>query len=258
MAGSRTKWWILALVSLAALAPSAWVMFDRAAAYYRAAEREQYVFSPVASRGFEYAGRAVALTDVPEPTGAGGVGVAVRYGDEELVLPATIEPGREELPGLVRHEDWLRVLRFVPRGGRTMADLERAIAAGEVRDRIVIVVKRPRSVDSRTGHVWRKEWSFDFYELTPEGGFRVERLHYPTNRAGHEPKAGQLAPGSWQLEAALMLMPAGTRPARSFTDDAIAAMGWTLPAAGVSLLGLTFALAFALSPRGRVSRTASS
>lgn len=250
MPRSRRTWLILAAASLAALAPSLWALGLRIVGYYRDNARELYVFSPLTAREFTYAGHPVSLTDTTDE--AGNPAVRLRYGDQERFLPAPVDPYPEAVPGLLRHERWLRLLRFAARGRLSPEEFQRQIESGQIADRLVVVAMRPRSgPDVRTGHTWRRDLSFDFYELLPDGSIATERLHYPTNRPGREPKPGQLHPGTWQMDAAMLLLRPGEAPAQSFSNDAIEVLGWTLPVAAVSFLVLTLSLAFAAAPSRR-------
>jgi hypothetical protein len=226
----------LAVLCLAVLLLSVWRMGQRVAAFNAGPERRAWAFIPVNSRSFTYAGRPVTITDAADD--AGKVTVTIQYGEERLVLPATIPPGSAQLPDLVRHQDWLKILRFTERGQRSMQEVQRLVERGELRDRLVAVVRRPKAEDDRTlGQGWRKQWAFDFHEFTPAGGFTTESFDYPTGRTIDKPKPGQLREGTWQFEAALFVMPPLGKPNPKFTADALHAMGWTLPAAAFAGLG---------------------
>lgn len=245
----------LALASLALACVSVPLMALRIAHFRRTDGRTLYVFQPVADRGFVYAGRPVTILDRPEPDG--GVTVVVHYGERQLELPASLPPGSEQLPGLLRHEDWLRVLRFAERSGMSAREFEEGVAAGRIADRLVLVTRRPVSgPDERSGAVPERDWAFTFHEFLPDGSISTERSFFPTNRPGRAAKPSQLQDGTWQMSAALMLMPPSARPNREFSMGAVRAMGWTLPASGVSLLVLTLSLALWAAPeRPRPGRT---
>jgi hypothetical protein len=228
---------LFALLCSAALLLSVWRMGLRVAAFNASPGRQAWAFIPVNAREFTYAGRPVRITDSDDD--AGGIVVTIAFGDERLALPATIPPGPAQLPNLVRHEDWLKILRFTERGQRSLGEVQRLVESGQLRDRLVAVVRRPKAVDDRTlGQGWRKQWAFDFYEFLPGGGFSRESLDYPSGRTIDKPKPGQLREGTWQFEAALFVMPPLGKPNPKFTADALHAMGWTLPAAAFSGLGV--------------------
>jgi hypothetical protein len=240
----------LALLCLAVLALSIRAMGGRIAAFNAQPERRTWLFRVINDRAFDYAGRRAEVRD--ETDESGRVVVAIAYGDDVLRLPATIPPRFENLPGLKRHEDWLRVLRFAERGARSEQEVEDAVRRGEIRDRLVAVVRRPKVDDPRTlGQGWRKQWAFDFYEFLPEGGFASHTLDYPTGRSIDKPRPGQLVQGTWEFDAALFVMPPMGKPSPKFTGDALHAMGWTLPAAAFSGLGLLGAVVYLLIVRRR-------
>jgi hypothetical protein len=234
---SRRAAALLALFCLAALLLSVWRMGQRVAAFNASPGRQAWAFIPVNSRSFSYAGRPVRISDIAD--GGGREAVMIDYGDEHQLLPATIRPGPEQLPNLVRHQDWLKILRFTERGQRSMEEVQRLVESGQLQDRLVAVVRRPKAEDERTlGQGWRKQWAFDFHEFRPEGGFSRESFDYPSGRTIDKPKPGQLREGTWQFEAALFVMPPLGKPNPKFTADALHAMGWTLPTAAFSGLGL--------------------
>lgn len=274
MPRSRTTALLIALASIAGVAAGTWSMARRVAAFNAVSTRELYVFMPVDARRFTYAGREVSLIDEQDQQGRDWV--VLRYGDDEARLLASIPPRPAGLPGLLRHEDWLRVLRFAPRRGVPFDELQQRIEAGEVADRLVIVTRHPRpGADASTyGEVARSDWAFEFRELLPEGGIGHQRLRFPetrrslrrrqsqAERAGRdtpERREDELVHGTWQFEAALMTMPAGWLSAPgggeappTFEGDAVRALGWTLPVTGIS--GVTLALSCAFLAAGRRQR----
>lgn len=245
---SRTRRlaFLCGLASLTLLGASLWQMSHKV---NRAlAGKVRQVFMPLKDPEFTFAGREVVLTyEAPEGEGAGtpqnpGL-IRVKYGDESLPIQVTIPPdaGKLQLPLITAHEDWMQVLRFTE---GTAADLQRVdakIDEGVLPDRLVIVTRiPPQGVDPSTwGRIRRKEWSFAFYEFLPEGGFRKEQLRFPTSKRYEPNRAGELAEGTWQFGAALMVMPKGTVPSPRFADDGLRAMGWTLPGAAVGASGAT-------------------
>jgi hypothetical protein len=226
--------WALAALSVLLLLFSGWFMAQRIADFHSEHRRNIFLFKEVDDRSFTYANRKVTLTDETDKAGVDYVNVA--YGDETLRLRVTI-PGMKELPGLRPHMDWLRVVRFLPMQGGDAVDAVKASFNGENVDRLVIVTRTPPAgADPKTwGSVWRKDWVFDFYEFNPAGGFNREKLNYPTTRRSEPEKAGELAENSWQMQAALLLMPKGMGPNYKPKNDALSAVGWTLPVAGTSV-----------------------
>jgi hypothetical protein len=225
-------------------------MMRRVARFHDEVPRQIFAFQRVILQSFSFAGRDVVLED--DLSNPEQPFVVVRYGSDELRLRVTI-PGNPVLPPEVRHADWMRVMRFIPAAGMTVEEAKRKIDTGEIPDRLVIVTRTPRAgVDPQTwGSVWKRDWEFDFYEFLPEGGFRRERLSYPTARGARQPRPGELQENTWQLQAALHLMPqAGAiGPTRNFSQDGLSAAGWTLPLAAFSGLVCAIAIAFSLRPR---------
>jgi hypothetical protein len=120
-----------------------------------------------------------------------------------------------------------------------------------------VAARRPLTgPDPRTGDVWRRDWTFDFHELLPDGTIQSASLRTPKTKGDKAPKPDELRPGTWEMEAALLLMP-GTppdslnisRPAAAFKGDAVHAMGWTLPTAAAMALGFLAFAAMAGAPR---------
>jgi hypothetical protein len=240
---------ILALACLAAFAVSVAGLIGRIRAFNTDAGRTMFTFKVVNDRGFRYADRAVSLMDEEKD---GQTVVVVRYGERELRLLATIPPGSAQLPGLVRHSDWLRVVRFT---AYQRGDLREHLEKGN--DRLAIVTRRPLTApDPRTGQVWARDWLFEFHEFKPDGSVTSESLRYPRTKGDKDPRPGELRPNTWQMDAAMGMMPGSPpdslnfgRPTAAFKDDALRNAGWTLPAAVVSALGLVACLAVLLGPR---------
>jgi hypothetical protein len=242
----------LSIISLAVFALSVVVMAQRVAAHYQAQPRPLFAFKTINDREFTFAGRPVSLTD--EGQGEETV-LVLRYGDQTVRIPAGVAPKDPQLPGLVRHGDWLRVYRFAERGRSDPQEFQNLIEHGA--DRLAVVSRRPISgPDQRNNIVWRNDWKFEFRELLPDGSIRDETLLYPKVRPNRAAKPGQLQEGTWEHDAAMTLMPTFGRPNVSFTTDALHTMGWTLPAAAFSGLVLMFALVFLFAPRGHWGRPA--
>lgn len=212
------------------------------------ATRELFVFERLDARESRYAGRPLTLTDERD---AAGESVRVRYGDAEFVLRPSVPPGPESLPGLVRHESWMQVLRFAPRRGLSLRELQRKIDAGEIADRLAVVTRtlRPGADPATWGEVWHKDWTFDFHEIKPDGTIAHERLKYPGNRSGRPAGEGELVQGTWQFDAALMVMPKGAVPKAQFREDGWKAMGWMLPVSMACLLAFVLLVIAAYSSR---------
>lgn len=252
-AGSRGRV-VAALAATACLVGvivSVWSLAGRIHAYNTRPDRKVYTFMPVEVRSFAFAGRPVAIQD--HQTESQTV-VEITYGERSLRIPASIKPGPAELPGLARHADWLRVFRFAEWRG-SPEEFKARIDQGQ--DRLVVVIRRPRiAPDPRTGEVPRTEWLFDFHEFLPDGTIATHTLRYPKTRGDREPAPDELKRNTWEMDAAMSLMPGASpdtlsfgRPSASFKDDALRVAGWTFPTAVVSVLGLMASLVYLMAPR---------
>ncbi|MFZ2874449.1 MAG: hypothetical protein WAZ94_08195 [Phycisphaerales bacterium] len=250
----RSRISALALALLAALA-AFWCVRDMSArirAFLQENPPNIYAFLPILTREFTFEGRVVSLTDESVPDKPASL--LVRYGDAEVHVPVTIPP-RHKLPGLVTHEDWLRVMLFAPRSGITMEAFEEGVRSGSIQTRLAVVSRTPpEGFDPEGwGAVRKKDWTFDFWELRPDGVVDHKTLKYPTARGLKEPRPGELHENTWEFQAALLLMPnAGKKgPTHNFYGDALSAAGWRLPAAAFFGLVATVGVAFAAAPSGR-------
>lgn len=257
---TRKTWLTVAMVSLVVMVGCGWLMTSRIRVFLKEHPPEVYVFRKLDRREFIYAGRPVTLTD--DNTNPLAPTLVLKYGEVVERIPVRVvnadRPQRDVLPGLLPHEDWLRVLRMARVSGETPKTFLEKLDKGDVPDRLVLVARipRPGSDPATWGSVWKKDWEFDFFELMPTGEItKYPRLGYPTTRGMKKPKEGELREGTWQYQAALQTMPqAGAiGPTRNFFGNAIAAASWTLPAAAFSGLVCTYAVVFGLAPRrGRV------
>lgn len=226
------------------------IMVKRIVAFHEQNPRVFYQFKQIDLREFNYAGRPITITDEPEKGSAEAV--IVHYGDQTLRIRRTLPPGVDGLPGLQEHVDWLRVMRFADASGMSQEEFQRRLGSAELPDRLVFITRssRPGANPESWGKVWKRDWSFDFYELKPDGTIEHDRLRYPTAMRMKEPKPGELHENTWQFQAAMYLMPQGGNagPTRNFRNDALAAAGWTLPASMFSGLTGVIAIIFALAP----------
>lgn len=246
----------VALVSAAVLAVSVTVMARRVSAFHGQAGVALPVFSRIDQREFSFRGIPVSLSDERD---AEGEAVVVRFGERELRLRPGAPVLDPQVPGLARHASWLAVLRVVERGGVGPVELGEMLARDEAGDRLVIVARDARRSLDGTAHGLGRpaDWTFDLHELRPDGTIRTERFGFPRTRrevaAGEGSAAGvpPLEEGTWQYFAALMTIPLGARPTPAFTRDAVSEMGWTLPAAALAGLALTWAIPSLAAPRRR-------
>ncbi|GDX99333.1 hypothetical protein LBMAG48_17370 [Phycisphaerae bacterium] len=262
---TRRRWLTIALISFIITLLAGGLMTARIRTFLKANPPEVYVFRKVDKREFIYAGRPVTLLD--DNTNPQTPTLVLSYGEATQRIPVTVanvdRPQRNALPGLLPHEDWLRVLRMARVTGETPKSFLAKLDKGEVPDRLVIVARipRPGSDPATWGSVWKKDWQFDFYELLPSGEIaKYPRLAYPTTRGMKKPKDGELHEGTWEYQAALQTMPqAGAiGPTRNFFGNAIAAASWTLPLAAFAGLTCTYALIFGLAPTRKTTNAGKS
>ncbi len=274
MKRNRSGAWVGVAISLAALLVGCAVLAQRVHAFNRDHPRNTPYFFVLDLTSFLYHGRQVQIVDRLDDKGVGFVEVS--YDQDVAAIPVGV-PSLHPLPGLARHEDWLRVMFVAPPAeGQSYESFVQAINKGEIEPRLVLVSRHlnPGIDDSRfglevdsssreRGETMRKRWTFGFLELMPQGGFRqwsrtfpesqrsYERRVLAANRAG-EPKPDrdpdELAEDSWEWHAALHVIPSGKAPNRTFQHDALIAAGWSLPVASLGVIGLLISLAIALAP----------
>lgn len=264
---------IAVALSLAALLVGGWNLASRIREYNQLNPRRTPYFIVIDQTRFAFLGREVSISDRLDEQGQGDLEVA--FGEDRALIPVGV-PNPYPLPGLARHEDWLRVMFVAPSEGLTYEQFEQAVREGSITPRLVFVSRRlnPGIDDSRfnlqiestsreRGETMRKRWTFGFLELLPDGGFRQWERKYPesqrsferrvlaASRAG-EPKPerdpDELMEDSWEWHAALHVIPAGKAPNRSFQHDALISAGWTLPVTSLGVIGLMVSLALALAP----------
>lgn len=267
----------VAAVSLVVLCVSVVLLAKRVRAYNENAIHSIFAFIEVSNPTFTFSGRPVELLDDTDDEGRPAVRVV--YGQDELVIPVTVQT-RQRIPGFFnRHADWFRMVFFADRSGLSMDEFENAVAAETIPVRLVIVTRTPFGADpvkdgifgleqehnESTADVRRDRWLFDFYELNPEGGFTVHQpLRFPESGASllrrqnnaklkgdpiPQRADGELQERTWQYGAALKVMPRA--PSITFENQALRASGWTLPASSASVLGLVFGIFFAFAPQRR-------
>ncbi|MEL7474289.1 MAG: hypothetical protein AAGK04_13305 [Planctomycetota bacterium] len=278
---------LAAIVSLIVLVLSVASLARHAQRFNEARGRKTFAYEQITLQEFAFAGRDVAIlptrigaepdaatsaenatdtNDASEPT------LTLRYGDARATLPISIPPILPDLPGLLPHEDWLKVFRFVEATAVSKAEAMRRLEAGE--ERLVVVTRnlRPGADPQSWGQVWRRDWSFTFHELLPEGGLEVQKFDFPESKRSYDRRVhaarrdglpdperdpDELRQGTWEFEVALQVMPPGAGPSLLYEDNAIASAGWRLSLGVVSVMGLTVSLLWFFAPAGREAPTSS-
>lgn len=269
---ARTVWLATSILSLLLVIALGYHMAQRLDRYNREEGRELYIFQPLTAREFLWDGLPVGFTDDTDADGADVV--VMRYGEQDFRLRSGLRSLPAEIPGLQRHESWMKVMRFIPRRGLSMDEVQGAIDAGTADERLVVVVRlqRPGVDQDSFGQVMRSDWRFQFVELLPGGGFEERVLVFPESerafnrrvqaarrggRPAPERRADELKFGTWEFDAALHVMPKSGPPAPQFGRGAMDALGWTLPVATVLFFVWVVALAMAFAPdRARASEPA--
>jgi hypothetical protein len=276
---------ILIAISTVALAAAIPAFVARARAF--AAQRSTLHLRkiPMVERSFTAHGRPVSIVDdrLKGPAGEDlGAAVRLTYGDHEpLLVPVHPPPGRD-VPDLLIYGEWLAMLRLIP----ATPEGEPIPGATEADDRYLLVVRdTPEGFDPGSwGAVRRREWTFRFYELMPDGSIAQRRYRWPlkerpsltaaeaeleggaeaARRAREQAQAAraarlpesirdlpELPQRSVEYEAALFVIPKLAVPEYRFKDTAFNwdVAGWTMPVAGAAVLGLLAGLAIAFAPR---------
>lgn len=239
-ASRRRLAWVIGVVSLVMFVGGVALMKDRLVAFNKKSERPVFVFNELDEREFNWYGRPVRLEDADDD---GNWTLVVTYGDQERRMRVTI-PGDRRLPRLLPHRDWLRVLRFAEGTGLSWEELNRRLEEGKVEERLVLVTRIPRSdADPRTwGTAWVRDTSFKFYELMPDGTIQEQTLRFPTTKAREPYAEGELRENTWQLQAALRLVPPGLGPKLKYRQGSMLAMGYTWPMAMLGVAGMVVAV----------------
>lgn len=197
------------------------------------------------SREFEFKGRKVSVSD--DQTAAGHPALRLRYGDQEVVIP-THRPPVANLPDLGGYKEWFAVLAFCP-----IVDGQFNVNwfSGEG-VKLVAIVRDTAGFDEDTwGSVRIKDWLFHLYELRDDGTINHRLMQFP-DRKGKLPALAenkdraveQIPERSIEWQAALYAIPQTQISRYRYKTDAITGntltegMGWTLPVAGFSAMGV--------------------
>lgn len=259
MTGSNKLGWCLAAVFAAVVLYSVYRMSFKVDAYNKQSRFAHFRFQVMGSREFRAFGMPVTITDEAE----GKLSfLRIRFGPTDRRVPVKTPPVMN-IPSMGIYDEWAKVLE-VHEVGRD-EDGENIDKQGS--GRVVLVCRRtPDGYDPETwGTVFRDSWTFDFYEFTKEGTLTDSSFRWPRGELGDmtltrlvkegNPQAVALAAlpelpeRSWQYQAALHVIPKLNVPKYRFQDDAVSAMGWTLPTAGFGGLGLILGLCMGFAPR---------
>jgi len=265
----RTLGLVLVVASLALLVVSVIVMARRLSTRQDLAERPMVWFNEaVNAQSFIFHGEPIEVrTIAADQTGTTGPGPAVEISYRGVTERLEIG-GRDEerFPGLMRHEDWLRVMPMAEGRARSQDDLIQMLRNGKVRPRMVVAARYPAAGydPGSWGLVRRRDWRYVFLEFKPDGApeeaieraettYReIEQLFAPGPR--DKPVLGiteaEKLARQWQYYAMLQVTPAPLYRAKDkVVEQGMSAMGWTWPSAAAGVIGLMIGGTLVLSTR---------
>lgn len=270
--------WLLTVLFAAGLFGAAWPMAQRIAAFNKASHFRHFHTEPVLRRQFQVEGfPPVRLEDAEDESGRFVLRLTYGHPADQAPPgappPAVVDipvnrPPATGLPDLGVFEEWLRVLAI----NEVLRDEQGQQSVKPDSEKIMIVVRRtPAGFDPGSwGSVRRTEWLFDFYDLQRDGRVEVYTRRWPMAKEIYERRFQEraAAPGAderlkvlaaippleergLEFFAAMHVIPKLNVPKYKFTDTALSfrVLGWTLPVAMLSGLGLSIAFFFAVAPK---------
>lgn len=246
----------LIVASLLAFVGSGIAMALRVRGYYDDRPVNQFHFLKLSDRQTRFRGKPVTIND----TKIDGTQPAIRlqYGDQTVTF-AVHPPPIHDYPDLGGYTEWMQPVLFAPiTKGQIDIDWETGDGV-----RMVIVNRRTAAnFDQDTwGAVKVKEFQFDIFELTPAGQisqrtaqfpskeYRTGKPYLPAKKLDPNAQIEMLQERTWEWQAALFALPAMQIGRYRYSNDAVAGMGWTLPASGVSAMGVMVGLGLIAASR---------
>jgi hypothetical protein len=226
---------------------------------------------PISANNFKYRDEPVELASIASPsapapasaeppsttnTAPASSALEIRYRGATHTVPI-VDGQRDDprLPGLLRYEDWLRVL-VVAEGARTEVLLTEAIERGEIQPRLVVVMRRPpEGFDPESwGRVRRKEFRYSFVHLLPPPALAadgspfevIDRSFADLRKLGdRDYRAANDLDGDYWMYAAMahVTPPTLMGSTKGPIQEAMRSMGWTWPASATSIVGLAGGIA---------------
>ncbi len=262
-ASPRTVGVGLMILGALGLSLSLAAMADRLGRHNREADFPRWKFADaLTAPEITYAGEPISIADGKTETG--DPAVTVTYRGESISIPVGGR-NQDRLPGMLRYSDWLQIFEMEQTRGRAHARKGHEEGAPA---RLVLVARQPAPGESDAKYLNRRAWVYDIVEFR-KAGFEAatptpEALPAPAPdaravRTGAPPTSEfTLTPAfarwrvnfsalpsyerTWQYAAALSVTPRLSFPTNKFTDDGMAAMDWTWPAAGFSGLSIVVGL----------------
>lgn len=246
--------WTTIVGSIALLAASAWVMQARLSHRPELKERPIVWFNdPVREPAFTFRGEHCEVRTI-DPTSDTPSHLEVTWRGRTINFDIG---GRDDtrLPGLLRHDDWFKVLPMAEQRTGSQDELIDHLVKGEVEPRLILAARYPAEGfnPESWGLVRRRDWRYRFVELKADGPVddcvqewsttyrEIERVFAPGPRdkpvdgLSEDDKRSRM----WQYYAMLQVTPAPLYRAKDkVVEGGMRAMGWTWPAAGVATLTL--------------------
>lgn len=238
-------------------------MTQRLRQHNREADFPRWKFADaVTASDIDYAGEPIRIADGKTETGDPAVNVT--YRGETIAIPVGGR-NQESLPGMLRYSDWLQVFEMEQTRGRAHAHKGHEEGAPA---RLVLVARQPAPGESDLKYLNRRAWLYDIVEFRKADDQTTTPAPEPLPAPAPDARAARtgapptsefaLTPAfarwrvnfsalpsyerTWQYAAALSVTPRLSFPTNKFTDDGMAAMNWTWPAAGFSGLSIVIGL----------------
>lgn len=248
----------MALLGAIGLAASATMMARRLADREDLANRPMVWFGKQStSESFKFNDQQYRVTRVETPDAPV---LRIDWRGREIDFPINTFEDKPQLPGLLKHEDWFKIIPMAVGPYRTQDEFQDALHAGEVKPRLIAAARYPAEGfdPEKWGSVRRREWRYRFVEFLddapPDEAVRVTETTYedldrvflpgPHDKAPEVPLTdAQRYAQMWEYYAMLQVTPPTMYRAKDkLVSDGMRAMGWTWPAAGASTITMVVGL----------------
>lgn len=237
----------------------------------RLANREDLANRPMVWFGKQSTAEAFTFNDhhytVTQIDADGVPSLRIEWRGRTVDFPINTVENKPQLPGLLKHEDWFKIIPMAVGPYRTQDDFQKALHAGEIKPRLIAAARyTAEGFDpEKWGSVRRREWRYRFVEFLDdkpaEDAIRVTETTYkeldsvflpgPHDKAPETPMTDeQKYSRLWEYYAMLQVTPPTMYRAKDkLVSDGMHAMGWTWPAAGASTVALVAGLMLVASTR---------